>query len=82
MVRLARPHATRYGYFFTPALSLPTLSRFAQVYVKHVLNHVPMSTWTRVYYNNALALFMCPPFLLVGSEYARLGAVVERLRRR
>jgi len=28
---------------------------FDQVYIKHIISTVPMSSWTRVYYNNALA---------------------------
>lgn len=52
------------------ALFYLVILSFEMVYVKHVLNHVPMATWTRVYYNNAIALCMCPPFLAVGSEYA------------
>ena len=31
-----------------------------------------MSTWTRVYYNNALALAFWPPYLVFGKEYAQL----------
>jgi len=53
---------------------------FEMVYVKHVLGAVPMSTWTRVYYNNALALGFMPPFMLVGSEYTRLDEAMETLR--
>lgn len=48
--------------------------------VKHVLGSVPMSTWTRVYYNNALALGFMPPYMLIGREYARLGEALETLQ--
>ena len=38
-----------------------------------------MSTWTRVYYNNALALLFCPPFFVIGgAEYARLADALAR----
>uniref|UniRef100_A0A7S0JFW7 Sugar phosphate transporter domain-containing protein n=1 Tax=Calcidiscus leptoporus TaxID=127549 RepID=A0A7S0JFW7_9EUKA len=47
--------------------------------VKHVLNRLPMSTWTRVYYNNAIALFFSPPFLVFGHEYARLSQGLHAL---
>jgi len=57
---------------------LLTLS-FEMVYVKHVLSSQPMGTWTRVYYNNALALACLPPFLLLGSEYAKLGSAISLL---
>jgi len=53
---------------------------FEMVYVKHVLGSVPMSTWTRVYYNNALALGFMPPYMLIGREYARLGEALETLQ--
>ena len=46
---------------------------FEMVYVKHVLGAVPMSTWTRVYYNNALALAFMPPLLLMNGEIRQLG---------
>ena len=49
------------------AISYLLVLAFEMVYVKHVLNELPMSTWTRVYYNNALALLFCPPFF-VGHE--------------
>jgi len=88
-------------------LYLSVLS-FEMVYVKHVLNRLPMTTcarvhcaarlhaarailhmahavtsysthplrrprrWTRVYYNNALALLFWPPFLLLGNEHRHL----------
>lgn len=52
---------------------------FEMVYVKHVLSSVPMSTWTRVYYNNGLALAFMPPFLLVNREYAQLGEAFAAL---
>ena len=45
---------------------------FETVYVKHVFNTCEMGTWTRVYYNNVIALCMCPSFLLVGQEYQSL----------
>ena len=57
---------------------LLTLS-FEMVYVKHVLSSQPMGTWTRVYYNNALALMCLPPFLILGSEYAKLGSAASLL---
>jgi len=50
------------------------------VYVKYVLESIPMSTWTRVYYNNAIALAMWPPFLLVGAEYSRLPDALASLQ--
>jgi solute carrier family 35 protein len=53
---------------------------FEMVYVKHVLGAVPMSTWTRVYYNNALALAFMPPYLLINAEYAQLGDALVALR--
>lgn len=46
---------------------------FEMVYVKHVLSSVPMGTWTRVYYNNALAMLFLPPVLYVGEEHKKLG---------
>jgi len=52
---------------------------FEMVYVKHVLNSVPMSTWTRVYYNNVLSLALCPPFMLVGREWAQLASAASAL---
>ena len=40
-----------------------------------------MSTWTRVYYNNALALLFCPPFFVIGGgEYARLADALAALQ--
>jgi len=45
---------------------------FETVYVKHIFNTCEMGTWTRVYYNNVIAMCMCPAFLLVGSEYEAL----------
>ena len=53
---------------------------FEMVYVKHVLSSVPMSTWTRVYYNNGLALFFMPAFILVGHEYAEVGRAAALLQ--
>jgi hypothetical protein len=47
--------------------------------VKHVLGSVPMSTWTRVYYNNALGFLFMPPMMLFGAEYSRLGEAFEVL---
>jgi hypothetical protein len=52
---------------------------FEMVYVKHVLSSLPMGTWTRVYYNNALALLLIPPFLLIGEEYSRIGQALSML---
>jgi len=49
------------------------------VYVKHVLGSVPMTTWTRVYYNNALAMSFAPVYMSVGHEYTRLGEAVGTL---
>ena len=43
------------------------------VFVKHIINTVEMSTWTRVYYNNALGFV---PVLLFGwifGEYSTMG---------
>lgn len=34
---------------------------------------------TRVYYNNVLACFFCPPFLLIGAEYAKLFEAFDAL---
>ena len=46
-----------------------------------MLNELPMSTWTRVYYNNALALLFCPPFFVIGGgEYARLADALAALQ--
>merc|ERR1712070_46436 len=42
-------------------------------------NNVPMSTWTRVYYNNALAFCLSPPFLILGHEYSKGAQVIEVL---
>jgi len=53
------------------ALIYVAVLSFEMVYVKHVLNNVPMSTWTRVYYNNALAFCLSPPFLILGHEYSK-----------
>ena len=40
-----------------------------------------MSTWTRVYYNNILALIFCPPFFVIGGgEYARLADALAALQ--
>ena len=40
-----------------------------------------MSTWTRVYYNNILALIFCPPFFVIGGgEYARLADALSALQ--
>ena len=61
------------------AISYMAVLAFEMVYVKYVLESVPMSTWTRVYYNNALALVFFPPFLLIGAEYSRLGAALLAL---
>ena len=52
---------------------------FEMVYVKHVLSSLPMGTWTRVYYNNALALLFMPPVLLLGHEYERFHAAAITL---
>ena len=43
------------------------------VFVKHIINTVEMSTWTRVYYNNALGLFPVLMFGLVFGEYSNMG---------
>ena len=42
------------------------------VLVKHILNTVKMTTWTRVYYNNALGL---PPDLLFGVAMGEFSEV-------
>ena len=63
------------------AISYLLVLAFEMVYVKHVLNELPMSTWTRVYYNNALALLFCPPFFVIGGgEYARLADALAALQ--
>ena len=53
---------------------------FEMVYVKHVLSAVPMSTWTRVYYNNALALiFMrAPPYRTLALLHASPDATPSK----
>ena len=61
------------------ALAYMGVLAFEMVYVKYVLESVPMTTWTRVYYNNALALVFFPPFLLIGSEYSKLGSALLAL---
>merc|ERR1739845_30595 len=54
------------------------------VFVKFVIETVPMSTWTRVYYNNTLSLpmavvsavgFTTPPFMQVTWDAGAIGAV-------
>jgi len=46
---------------------------FEMVFVKHIINTVEMSTWTRVYYNNALGLFPVLFFGLIFGEYNNMG---------
>ena len=53
--------------------------RARDLQVKHVLGTVPMATWTRVYYNNALGFLFMPPMMLFGAEYSRLGEAFEVL---
>lgn len=61
------------------ALLYLSILSFEMVYVKHVLNRLPMSTWTRVYYNNALALAFWPPFLFLGEEYQQLSTAAATI---
>jgi solute carrier family 35 protein len=45
------------------------------VFVKHIINTVEMSTWTRVYYNNMLGLV---PVLLFGLVFGEYNTVSEK----
>lgn len=46
------------------------------VFVKHIINTVPMSTWTRVYYNNVLGFLPTIAFGFAFNEYEGLAETI------